>query len=164
MWKAKGREIPPDWLSLEPVEVLFEVDGPRIFTCRSRSGELLLAYQCGEEKGSLRFLVVPFSPELEWQLTEGKINLREALTRPRAWLVDLSYEWQPIRCWELQIENVPAQVLPAPGVMLWAHLRPVSRTAIDRPIATTTTLAPVGPFSVSPRYAAVGMASAGLNR
>jgi hypothetical protein len=126
MWDVPGQQLAnPDWLDLEPVRVLYEYDGPRIFTCQDKAGKLLLAYLCSEDRTRRRFLLVPFDADLEQQLTAGQIDLRDALTRSPAWIVDVANDWQPLALWLVEVESLPANVLPRPGVMLWASLRPV---------------------------------------
>jgi hypothetical protein len=121
MWEVNGVEVSVDWLDPEPVEVLYEYDGPRIFTCRDRDGWLFLVYQCGEKRDTLRFLAVPFSEGQVWGLTRGHSSLLDALLQSRARVIDLGKDWRCLRCWEVDIGTIPAHVLPAPGVMLWAH-------------------------------------------
>jgi hypothetical protein len=123
MWQAQGMPLSVPWLDLSPITVLYEFDGPRIFTCRDRTRGLFLAYQCGEDNGVMRYLVVPFSDEWERKLTTGQENLHDALMRPRAWLFDLDYTWTVIAGWQIEVENLPENCVPAPGVMLWPHLR-----------------------------------------
>ena len=60
MWHVNGKPISGAWLNLEPVRVLYDFDGPRIFTCKDVNGTLFLAYQCGEDRETMRFLIVPF--------------------------------------------------------------------------------------------------------
>jgi hypothetical protein len=133
MWPVQGKPISGAWLDMEPVRVLYEFDGPRIFTCKDAVGNRYLAYQCGEAKGVLRFLVVPCSDDLERALTAGAINLRDALARPRAWLFDLSYQWQIRSAWQTDVDSLPPFLLPRPGVMLWRHLTPVINPLAPRP-------------------------------
>src|SRR5262249_42930672 len=143
MWIVLGVEVSADWLDPRPVEVLYEYDGPRIFTCRDRGGRLFLAYQCGEDRDGLRFLVVPFSEGQVWGLTRGHASLLDALLQSRARLIDVGNDWRPLRCWDVDIGSIPPRVLPAPGVMLWAHLTPIVRDALPRAGAGETLLAPV---------------------
>jgi hypothetical protein len=125
MWQVNGTEVPASWLSFEPTRVLYEFDGPKIFTCRDATGQLYLAYQCDEDREALRFLVVPFSEDLERRLTAGAIDVRDALSRPQAWLFDLGNDGSPLRCWQVDVEGLPPDVLPKPGVLLWADLPPI---------------------------------------
>jgi hypothetical protein len=103
----------------------------------------------------MRFLVVPCDLDLEWRLTAGEINVRDALTRGKAWLLDFNNDWSPARCWTVDVDELPPGVLPEPGVMLYAHLRPVMARVTVRPRAAeeppvTLTWAPSQPaFSLA---------------
>jgi hypothetical protein len=116
---------------------------------------LFLAYQCSEDKDALRFLMVPFSEGQVWGLTKGYASLRDALAQSRTWVVDLGTDWRPLRCWEVDIGSIPPPVLPAPGVMLWAHLTPIVRNALPRAAAGETLLAPVKSFGPPSLYTQV---------
>lgn len=72
--------------TLEPVEVLVDFDGPRVFTSLAPDGAMLLAYVC-DETGS-RLLVVPTDRETVDDLKSGRLALLTALTLPWVWLVD----------------------------------------------------------------------------
>jgi hypothetical protein len=140
MWQFDGHSVNPAWLDLDPVRVLYEFDGPRIFTCKDVDGSLFLAYQCGEERDLMRFLVVPFSSGRERELTEGQINLRDALANPTAWIFDLNFQWQTLRAWQVDVNSLPSNVLPKPGVMLWRHLRPCIRIMQLADISSTSVI------------------------
>jgi hypothetical protein len=144
-----------DWLDPAPVQVLYEFDGPRIYTCRDGNGNLFLAYQCGEERGLLRFLMAPFSDSQEWELTNGHTDLRNALTQARGWVFDLDYHWRPLRCWKVDVGNLPTRILPAPGVMLYRHLPALINLLRPRPGAGETTLEPVRSFPAPYFYGTV---------
>jgi hypothetical protein len=125
MWDVPGQQLTiPDGFDLELVRVLYEYDGPRIFTCKDTAGKLLLAYLCSEDRTSQRFLLVPFDSGMEQQLTSGQISLRDALTRPAARIVDVGNDGRPVAIWRVEVEKLPGGVLPQPGVMLWANLQP----------------------------------------
>ncbi len=123
MWQVEGESIPQDWLVLDPVHVLYEFDGPRIFTCKSNAGDVFLAYLSDEEANVMRFVVVPFSAELEAMLTSGRLTVRQALDRNPAWIFDVGYDWRARRAWSIDINKLPTDALPIPGVMLWPHLQ-----------------------------------------
>ncbi len=132
MWNVNGKPVSVAWLNPEPVQVLYDFDGPRIFTCCDKKDDQYLAYQCGEESGICRFLIVPFSQYDESKLTQGHTNLWEALSQSRSWIVDLDIDWQVSNAWEVSIDSLPRDVLPKPGVMLWRHLIPVIRPLTPR--------------------------------
>lgn len=135
MWQINRPTIAHDWLEFEPEHVLYEYDGPRIFTTKAVTGQLFLAFFCARSPDAIRFLVVPFSEELERRLVTGDINLRDALTRPRMWVFDLDRRWNPIGCWSVTVDELPDRLLPKPGVMLSADLQPIMSRAVAQPSA-----------------------------
>jgi len=144
MWRVTGTQINGSWLNVEPLRMLYEFDGPKIFVCSDVPGvNEYLAFQCGQGQGVMRFLVVPFSEDLEYKLTTGGINLHDTLMRPRAWVFDLDYAWNTVGAWDVQVENLPRNCLPKPGVMLWSHLTPRVKEIGKRSCATETILSPV---------------------
>jgi hypothetical protein len=80
----------------------------------------------------VRYLVVPFSADLERRLVTGQISLRDALTQSRAWIFDLNNSWEPVRAWRVEVDMLPWDALPRPGAMLYAHLQPVISSAKAR--------------------------------
>lgn len=159
MWYVNGNSVSGTWLNIEPVRVLYDFDGPRIFICKSVTQELFLAFQCGEENRIMRFLIVPFSEDLERRLTAGEINLRDALTRPLAWVFDVNYGWEVVGVWKVEIDDLPANVIPKAGIMLWPHLQQRIRSTILRDCGTTTVLPTIYFGQVTgPYYVAMGAA------
>ena len=141
MWQVNGIPTSGSWLRLEPVTVLYDFDGPRIFTCKDNRGRLFLAYQCGEDHQTMRFLVVPFSEDSEQKLTAGEDSLHDVLMRPlRAWVFDLNFQWNTIGAWRVEVENLPSDCVPSPGVMLWSHLPSRIKGAAMRACSTETTI------------------------
>lgn len=141
MWPINHPPEPVcDWLNFEPERVLYEYDGPMIFTLKSEADGLFLAFQADRDRDAIRFLVVPFSDALEHRLVTGDINLRDALTRPKMWVFDLNKKWEPVRCWRVSDKDLPAGLLPKPGVMLWTHLRPIMKRLTVRPGGNETVL------------------------
>lgn len=120
MWKIKKKTIPSQWLEFEPETILDEYDFPMLFTLRDNAGQKYLAYFCDRDDESVRFLVVTFSDRLEVKLVSGDIDLREALIQPGMWVFDLDKKWKPIRCWNVKLSDLPANLIPKPGVMLRA--------------------------------------------
>jgi hypothetical protein len=144
MWEVRGEKITNANLLIDPtpVRVLYDFDGPRIFVCENKRDDLFLAYQCGEEDGVSRFLVVPCDPGKEWQLRSGQVNLLDALSHHKTWIMDLAPDWSVKALWEVDHQAVPAAVLPKPGVMLYRHLKPTVRRAVARSNSSQTTLPP----------------------
>jgi hypothetical protein len=135
MWNVKGVPENANWLTFEPIRILDEFDIPCAFVCKDTPGNTYLAYLCGQDRQGVRYLVVPCSDDLERELVTGKINLRDALTKNRAWIFDLNTHWDPVRAWRISVDDLPANILPNPGVMLYAHLPRVVNAMTARPWA-----------------------------
>jgi hypothetical protein len=140
MWNIKGTAVAGNWLELTPETILYAYDGPRTFTCKDAVGNLYLAHWCDDDADRSRFLVVAFSETLLQELTTGGINVRDALSRPRAWIFDLDDEWDVVRCWRINVDDLPEGVLPKAGVMLWSNLPTRIKTTAARPGASETVI------------------------
>ena len=105
-------------------EVLFELDGPRIFTAQSASG-LLLFYLADESNEALRYLVVPTNERILTRLKTGTCTVRNALAQPWLWVLDCDHHNTPLKCSQTTLDAIPAEVLPQKGITLWPHLEPL---------------------------------------
>ncbi len=112
--------------SLEPVRVLYEFDGPRIFTVSSQSGDFL-AYLSTESDStsSARYILAPTGDAMVTALEEGTRTVFEALAQPWIWIVDVGFDGQVKQGWRTSIGEIPAEMLPKPHVMLWPELEPL---------------------------------------
>lgn len=108
----------------EPVEILYEYDGPRIFTANSTLGELL-CFLADDDGKTLRYIAAPTNPNILEKLKNGYRPLRDALDQPWVWFVDFGYDGAPVAAWQGTLADAPADVLPQKGVMLWPHLEPI---------------------------------------
>ena len=115
-----------------PVYVLYEFDGPCIFTTFSASHSLLLAYLAEDldDQEVLRFIVSSTSASTIGELKNGTISVREALTRGSMWIVDSDYSYRPKSAYHVQCNELPEDALPARGTMLWASLEPAFRVRL----------------------------------
>ena len=126
MWEVPGESIAPERFDpFHPSKVLDHYDGPRIFTLTDRQNEFCLAFWCDGDDESDRYLVVPFSPSLRQELTEGRISVAQALDQPRLWVVDIDKTGRPSRSWRSEFSRLPREILPEPGTMLWPSLEPL---------------------------------------
>jgi hypothetical protein len=107
-----------------PDEVLYDFDGPRIFTVSNSLGELLF-YLADEQDNTARYIVVPTSAKIVEQVKTGASSVREALDQPWVWIVDAQLDGTPVNAWKGVLNDIPADVLPQSGVMLYPHLEPV---------------------------------------
>ena len=105
-------------------EILYEFDGPRIFTATSLFGTLLY-FLAEEDDGISRFIVVPTNAQIIERLKSGILSVWDALNQPWIWVVDISFNGMPQKSWRCTLADVPTDVLPKSGVMLWSHLEPV---------------------------------------
>ena len=92
MWSIPGKPVSPArFQPFEPVDVLYEFDGPRIFTLWDSEGELNLAYWSDEDDAICRYVVVPTTGKIVAALRQGGISVYDALNQPRCWLCDLTH-------------------------------------------------------------------------
>ncbi len=128
MWTVDGYACSPEQLDLavEPAEVLYDFDGPRLFTTMRRE-KLVLAYQCDEDHHAARYLFVPTTRETLSDLKLGRKTVREALDQPIGWVCDVPHgQTRPSQGWEVApLAQVRSDRLPAPGVMLSPELQPL---------------------------------------
>jgi hypothetical protein len=136
MWRIVGKALDPEFFApWTPGEVLYEFDGPKTFTLKDRQGELCLAHWCDEDEKAARFLIVPTSPRLVARLKQGATSLREALDQPRLWIADVGHTGEVQGAWSIQEDDLPSDVLPAPGTKLLATLE---REKVSGPAAGNT--------------------------
>ncbi|MEQ6342428.1 MAG: hypothetical protein M3A44_12470 [Gammaproteobacteria bacterium] len=109
---------------ISPEEILYEFDGPRIFTARSVMGELLF-YLADEQDGLCRYIVAPTNTSIIDLMKSGVRSVRDALNQPWVWFLDTQYDGNPVAAWKGTLADAPVDTLPRPGVMLWPHLEPV---------------------------------------
>ncbi len=112
----------PRFPRFQPDEVLYEFDGPRIFTVCDSEGELNLAYWSDEDAVICRYFVVPTTNKILQSLRRGEISLYDALNQPQCWLCDLTHQGELVACQRVDFESIPKDSLPAIGTMLLAAL------------------------------------------
>ncbi|MFZ1576687.1 MAG: hypothetical protein WAT36_15900 [Chromatiaceae bacterium] len=113
---------------LKPLEVLYDFDGPCIFTARTPAGLLLLAYLVEEldPEAMARFLVATSSHQTLDGLREGVLPVRAALLGGSLWLVDVGQaDALPKRAYQIEAAQLPPDALPGPATMLLPELEPL---------------------------------------
>jgi hypothetical protein len=126
MWEIAGPVLDAaKFLPFTPAEVLYDFDGPRVFTLYDNEGELNLAYWSDEDDAVCRHVVVPTTPAIIAMLRKGRISLFDALNQPRCWLCDLGHPGSLTRCQRVDFDAVPRDALPAIGTMLLPTLEPL---------------------------------------
>lgn len=126
MWEITGKTVDiRRFQPFEPSEVLYEFDGPRIFTLNDAEGELNLAYWSDQDQLICRYVVVPTTKKLLDALLKGSISVFDALNQPRCWLCDVNHQGELSACQRVDFEAVPRDSLPAIGTMLLPTLEPL---------------------------------------
>lgn len=126
MWNVGGTTVNPRrFQPFEPVEVLYDFDGPRIFTLNDSEGELNLAYWSDEDDRVCRYVIVPTTPKIVASLRAGRISVFDALDQPRCWLCDVTHQGELSDCRRVSFEAVPRDSLPTIGTMLLPTLEPL---------------------------------------
>jgi hypothetical protein len=120
MWEISRQPAP--WIRLdrlEPIEVLDDYNGPRLFTVATADGSLMLAYQCGEDRSTSRYLLVPANPQLVAAVRDSKVPLRDALLRGGwSFLIDADRTGSLSEPSLIDAQELPANALPKEGVRL----------------------------------------------
>ncbi|MEX0713988.1 MAG: DUF6575 domain-containing protein [Pirellulales bacterium] len=125
MWTIAGKPIDPArFRPFEAVDVLYEFDGPRVFTMYDAEGELNLAYWSDENETVYRYVVVPTTEKILDSLRKGSLSVFDALNQPRCWLCDISPNGDISQCQRVDFEAIPRDSLPVPGTMLLPSLGP----------------------------------------
>ncbi|MSR58061.1 MAG: hypothetical protein EXS05_10340 [Planctomycetaceae bacterium] len=123
MWSIAGKPVPSDrFQPFEPVEVLYEFDGPRVFSVLDSDQELNLACWSDEDEQICRYVVAATTPETIAALRNGGISVYDALNQPRCWLCDVSPPGILTECRRVEFERIPRDALPAPGTLLMSVL------------------------------------------
>ena len=125
MWDIQGKAADvARFRPFDPKEVLYEFDGPRIFTLADPDGELNLAYWSDGDQDNFRYVVVPTTTRILDSLRTGEISVFDALNQPRCWVCDISTSGDVGECWRVDFDSIPRDALPATGTMLLPTLEP----------------------------------------
>lgn len=119
--------------ALTPSEVLYEFEGPCIFSAETAHGTSVLAYLSEEmeDEPYLRYIVSTTSRATIDDLKRGAISVREALDRGSLWIVDLDYKHTPLRAFAVRSEQLPEDAMPLRGIMLWSSLEPALTVRLE---------------------------------
>lgn len=126
MWSFAGKTVENrQFEPFEPAEMLYEFDGPRIFTVTDADGEVNLAYWSDQNDEFCRYVVVPTTDRILAALRKGTISVYDALNQPRCWLCDVTHQGVLTTCQRVDFEAIPSDALPAIGTMLLPTLEPL---------------------------------------
>jgi len=125
-WDVEGAAYPPEYFgAFEPREVLYDFDGPRIFTTTGPAGDEFLAYLCDEDEEHTRYLVAPTSTSILDALRTGLLTVRDALEQPWTWLVDRAHDGRVTRARKVVFQQMEEGTIPRRGTLLWPSLLPL---------------------------------------
>lgn len=126
MWNISGKSVSHDrFMPFEPHEVLYEFDGPRIFTLVDSDGELNLVYWSDEDDIVTRYVVVPTTEKMIEGLKKGQSSVYDALNQTRSWICDILPTGEFSSCQSVVFENIPTDSLPNKSTMLLPTLEPL---------------------------------------
>ena len=108
-----------------PLESLYDFGGPRIFVFANTEDDIFLAYQFEEDNDSLYYLIVPTSDSLVRRLKRGDITVRDSLSQPRMWMIEVDGSGTISAARKAAIDRIPDDWLPDPDAMLWPSLQPI---------------------------------------
>lgn len=126
LWEITTPESGNDFSNIAPSEVLYEFDGPKIFTSLDGS-HMCLWYECGEDIATnvIRYLVAPVNSRIVEQLKNGTKTVFEALSQPWIWAVDVR-DGNAEKSWILgSLDEVPPDAKPDKETPLWPELVPL---------------------------------------
>ena len=102
---------------ISPVEILYDFDGPKIFTVKDKTNNLLLLYQCYEDDKLRRFLMVPTNDDTIRLLKSNELAVYVALKQPWSWYLDIIND-DVIFIRPVNINDVPVSYFPKSDVLL----------------------------------------------
>lgn len=126
MWKINGTDI--DLFTSKKLiveEVLFEFDGPKIFT-HNEHNRLHLIYESDldEDNQKVRFIASPTDSKTIEKLKEGNISVHDALAQPWVFALETDFDWNIDAQFLIAdgIDGIPEDARPEKGILLWSNL------------------------------------------
>ena len=118
--------------SFEPTETLYFMDLPLIFTTKDHSGGFHLAFFVEEfSNETIRYLLSSTSQDSINKLKTGHYSLAQILRMGSLKLVDVNEDLIPVICYSIEDKDLPDDVIPEEGVMLWPELSPLLQVKIE---------------------------------
>ncbi len=117
MWRPNSFPMAAGPAGIEPTQVLYRYDVPRVFLAREGLTELLF-YNCDEDEDNERlvFLAKVISPKEREFVSKGELSLRGVLGHGNLFAVELDFSFSRKASWLLNAEDVPDEILPKFGV------------------------------------------------
>lgn len=114
-------ERPVDSAEIKPEQVLYQYDGPTIFTAKLGLSNVLFL-KIEEYDSSDLFLAAVTNSKTINLLKMGKLSVYGAMLADLYWLIEVDNKLTPLRYWECAPSDLPDDFLPMRGLALFAHL------------------------------------------
>lgn len=128
-WTIEGiTEDSSRFEGLEPLEVLYELETPKIFTAKCGVVPVLVYESYVDISRRLVLLIVtPTSPSIVAALKDGVKTVVQALDQPWVWVVTQNFDGttEAVVLLEDGIRSIPNGYKPKKGAMLWPELMPL---------------------------------------
>lgn len=127
MW-VDDRPFAKNWHGgpIEPSEVLYDFDGPAIFTSQIGPATLLFFKVAEYDEGDV-FLAAPVDDEELTALRGGHLSIRGSMSHREAWVVEVDFDFV-VRRYQEQSYREYEPLLPQNGVALYAKYGEVPDT------------------------------------
>lgn len=119
-WNALSEKSAANLAPVTPEKVMYEFDGPLVFTAKLGLSMYLFS-KYDEEEELDYFIAVPTSKNVIDALDAGNLSLRGALGEGDCFLVEIAEDFKISRYWEVTLGQFPEKTLPKKGVGLNRH-------------------------------------------
>lgn len=124
LWPADGvKDNTSRFGTLEPTDVLYETDGPKLFTVTGSDGTYLVYESTFDPRDRLvRYIAVLASDEMIARVADGTTAVSEALDQRAVWSIDQFFDGSLGSVFRLTrgLSSVPEGFKPEAGVRLHA--------------------------------------------
>lgn len=129
-WSLDGlKEDTSRFQNLEPIEILYELETPKIFTAKCGGVVPVLVYESHVDvrASHVHLIVTPTSPSIISALKDGAKTVIQALDQPWVWAVTQDFDGASLEAILLAdgIQSVPDGYKPKKSAMLWPQLMPL---------------------------------------
>jgi hypothetical protein len=102
--------------NIEPEKVLLEAWRPLVFTTRTASDQMIIAYLADEAEVGDWYFLAPITELRLSELQNGELPLRDAITC--SWMWQCLHEPGGVIIWNVDLNDIPNVFLPLPGTPL----------------------------------------------
>jgi hypothetical protein len=116
---------------INPEEILLSMDFLLNFTFTSEMGVLMLSHlwDIDNKNKIYRYFCSPLTSKKLENFKNGQIDIREALTAPLVWVMDMTPEGKVLKCGTIPLAAIEDE-FPEPGVLLAGTSAPEPQSAM----------------------------------